>query len=269
MRDWKGGVSSICRSVLFVLLLIATAFLTPAHAQAINWERYCAPEGRNILLFLDVTTPYDAQDKTILVDGLQRIVSDLKGGDRIIIRTITDSAAHSERLIDKCMPYCPPKGFWEDLLSDCTGGLILNHKRILIAEIRDKARARLDNFTELEFSDIVTTISLVSREELSSKKATEVFLFSDLIENSPFMPGGEFLMLPNADLLKRVAENQLLPQLQGAKVHVFGVGRSGTADRAALPIERLNKILEFWNSLLKEGGSAGVDINQNLAVQPN
>jgi hypothetical protein len=68
------------------------------------------------------------------------------------------------------MPYCPPKGFWEDLLSDCTGGLILNHKRILIAEIRDKARARLDNFTELEFSDIVTTISLVSREELSKQK---------------------------------------------------------------------------------------------------
>jgi hypothetical protein len=159
------------------------------------------------------------------------------------------------------MPYCSPKGFWEDLLSDCTGGLILNHKRILTAEIRDKARARLDNFTELEFSDIVTTIS-------SSKKATEVFLFSDLIENSPFMRGGEFLMLPNADLLKRVAENQLLPQLQGAKVHVFGIGRSGVADRAALPIERLNKILEFWNSLFKDCGSASVDINQNLAVQP-
>jgi len=52
-------------------------------------------------------------------------------------------------------------------------------------------------------------------------------------------------------------------------VHVFGVGRSGTADRPALPIERLNKILGFWNSLLKDGGSASVDINQNLAVQSN
>ena len=267
MIDVEVRVSRACWSVLFVLLFIAAAFLTPAQAQSINWERYCAPEGRNILLFLDVTTPYDAQDKTILVDGLQRIVSGLKGGDRIIIRTIGDSAAHSDRLVDKCMPYCPPKGFWEDLLSDCTGGLVLNHKRILIAEIRDKARARLDNFRELEFSDIITTISLVSREELSGKKETEVFLFSDLIENSPFMPGGEFLMLPNVDLLKRVGENQLLPQLQGAKIHVFGVGRGGTADRTALPIERLNKILEFWNSLFRDGGSQSVDINQNLAVQ--
>ena len=81
------------------------------------------------------------------------------------------------------------------------------------------------------------------------------------------MPGGEFLMLPNAELLKRIAENQLVPQLRGAKVQVFGVGRGGTAERTALPIERLNKIMEFWTKLFSEGGSASVSINQNLAVR--
>lgn len=258
-------------SKIFQLALSVVVFIAmnlPAHAQSIDWTRYCAPEGRNVLLFLDVTTPYDAQDKTILVDGLQRIVAGLKGGDRIVIRTISDSATNSERLVDKCMPYCPPKGFWEDLLSDCTGGLVLNHKRILIAEIRDKARARLDSFRELKFSDIVTTIALVSREELSAAKETEMFLFSDLIENSPFMPGGEFLMLPNDGLLTRVAENRLVPQLRGAKIRVFGVGRGGTAERNALPVERLNKILDFWNRLFQDGGVQSVAINQNLAVEP-
>lgn len=260
MKTWLTALISL-------LILAVAAGRGPATAQSIDWQRYCAPEGKNVLLFLDVTTPYDAQDKTILVDGLQRIVADLKGGDRIVIRTIGDSATHSERLIDKCMPYCPPKGFWEDLLSDCTGGLILNHKRLLIAEMRDKTRARLDNFRELEFSDIVTTLALVSREELPGKKEAEVFLFCDLIENSPFMPGGEFLMLPNDGLLKRIHDNQLVPQFSGAKVHVFGVGRGGTAERAALPVERLNKILAFWTSVFREGGATSVDINQNLAVQ--
>ena len=263
----------ICRKIggpaFHFIILIALLLLgaKSSEAQAINWQRYCAADGRDILLFLDVTTPYDAQDKTILVDGLQRIVGELKGGDRIIIRTIGDSAAHSERLIDRCIPYCPPKGFWEDLFSDCTGGLILNHKRILIAEIRSKTRARLDNFTELPFSDIITTVALVAREELADKKQAELFLFSDLIENSPFLPGGEFLMLPNADLLKRVAENKLVPEFAGAPVHVFGVGRGGTAERTALPIERLNKIMEFWTRLFTEGGSGAVSITQNLAVQ--
>ena len=259
--------SALALPVLLALFLLAAALARPVVAQAIDWTRYCAPEGRDILLFVDVTTPYDAQDKTILVDGLQRIVADLKGGDRIIIRTIGDSAVHSERLLDRCIPYCPPKGFWEDLFSDCTGGLILNHKRILISEMRSKTRARLDSFRELEYSDIVTTVALVSREELTARKEAEMFLFSDLIENSPFMPGGEFLMLPNDDLLKRVADNQLVPTLRGAKVHVFGVGRGGTAERTALPIERLNKIMEFWTKLLERGGAASVAINQNLAVQ--
>jgi hypothetical protein len=252
-------------AVLVAVLLIG--LVGHAQAQAIDWKRYCAPEGRDVLFFVDVTTPYDAQDKTILFDGLQRIVADLQGGDRIVIRTIGESAAHSERLIDRCIPYCPPKGFWEDLLSDCTGGLILNHKRVLIADIRKATRDRLDQFKELPFSDIVTTVALVSREELSSKKEAEVYMFSDLIENSPFMPGGEFLMLPNEDLFKRVNENQLVPQLSGAKVHVFGVGRSGTAQRAALPIERLNKIEAFWSALFKQGGSESVSISQNLAVE--
>jgi hypothetical protein len=38
--------------------------------------------------------------------------------------------------IDRCMPYCPPMSFWGELFSNCTGGLILSHKRTLIAEIR-------------------------------------------------------------------------------------------------------------------------------------
>ena len=48
---------------------------------------------------------------------------------------------------------------------------------------------------------------------------------------------------------------------------MFGVGRGGTAERTALPIERLNKIMEFWTKLLEDGGAASVAINQNLAVQ--
>ena len=59
-------------AVLAVILL--TGFTGSANAQAIDWKRYCATEGREVLLFVDVTTPYDAQDKTILVDGLQRIM---------------------------------------------------------------------------------------------------------------------------------------------------------------------------------------------------
>ena len=88
------------------------------------------------------------------MDGLQSIVGKLGGGDRIVIRTIADSYTHTEKLIDRCMPYCPPMSFWDELFSNCTGGLILNHKRALISEIRASVRGRLDQFKELEHSEL-------------------------------------------------------------------------------------------------------------------
>jgi hypothetical protein len=52
---------------------------------------YCPPSAKRVLLLVDITTPYDTQDKQILVDGLQSIVGKLGDGDRIVIRTIADS----------------------------------------------------------------------------------------------------------------------------------------------------------------------------------
>ena len=122
----------------------------------------------------------------------------------------------------------------------------LNHKRLLIGEIRDKTRARLDNFTELEYSDIVTTLALVSREELAGQKDAEVFLFTDLIENSPFMPGGEFLMLPNEALLKRIADNQLVPaaRRQGPCLRRRSRRHGGAGGAAGRTAEQDHRLLD-------------------------
>jgi hypothetical protein len=269
MKDFhKIGIALLLVLIPTVgLPLLAVPLIAPAAAQEVAWQKYCAENGRNVLLLVDITTPYDVQDKTILVDGLQKIVSGLNGGDRIVIRTIADSASASERLIDKCIPYCPEVGFWEELFSNCTGGLILNHKRILIAEIRSKARAKLDNFRELEHSDVIATISSASVEELSSNKQSEVYVFSDLIENSLFIPGKSFLSLPNQELEQQVIAAKLVPRLKGASVRVFGVGRGGTAERTPLAISVLNKVMGFWEQLFKSAGATQVLISQNLIVQ--
>ncbi len=84
---WRMALSSICE------------------AQVVDWNSYCSPTAKRVLLLVDITTPYDNQDKQILVDGLQSIVGKLGDGDRIVIRTIADSYTHTEKLIDRCMPY--------------------------------------------------------------------------------------------------------------------------------------------------------------------
>ena len=56
--------------------LALLALSTPARAQAIDWNGYCSPSAKRVLLLVDITTPYDARDKQILVDGLQSIARD-------------------------------------------------------------------------------------------------------------------------------------------------------------------------------------------------
>jgi hypothetical protein len=251
----------------FVFVALALLALpTPAPAQAIDWNGYCSPSAKRVLLLVDITTPYDTQDKQILVDGLQSIVGKLGDGDRIVIRTIADSYTHTEKLIDRCMPYCPPMSFWDELFSNCTGGLILNHKRTLIAEIRASVRGKLDQFKELEHSEIVGTIAQSAKEVLSPEQGAEVYIFSDLIENSEYIPGGAFREEPNAALIARIEADNFLPNLEGAAVKIFGVGRGGGEERAPLSVPRLNKLLDFWNTLFERSGAAPVTISQNLVA---
>jgi hypothetical protein len=247
-----------------ILLLMSSV---EGRAQAIDWNSYCSPTAKRVLFLVDITTPYDNQDKQILVDGLQNIVGKLGDGDRIVIRTIADSYTHTEKLIDRCMPYCPSMAFWDELFSDCTGGLVLNHKRMLISEIRASVRGRLDQFVELDHSEIVATIAQAAKEVFSDQQNSEVYIFSDLIENSIYIPGKDFNVLPNELLLAKIGEDNLIPRLQNTSVRVFGVGRGGGEGRTPLPVPRLNKLLSFWNELFERGGAVKVAINQNLVVE--
>lgn len=261
----RSFIAKIVVQSLFALSLLFASSVC-ASAQAIDWNGYCSPTAKRVLLLVDITTPYDNQDKQILVDGLQSIVGKLGDGDRIVIRTIADSYTHTEKLIDRCMPYCPSMSFWDSLFSNCTGGLILNHKRTLISEIRASVRGRLDQFVELDHSEIVATITQAAREVLSDQQNSEIYIFSDLIENSIYIPGKDFGVLPNELLLTRIQNDNLLPRLQNTNVKVFGVGRGGGEERTPLPVPRLNKLLSFWNEFFERGGAVRVTINQNLVA---
>ena len=137
---------------------------------------------------------------------------------------------------------------------------------MLIAEIRSSVRDRLDHFTELEHSEIVGTIAQSTKEVFSPKQGAAVYIFSDLIENSDYIPGKTFSEVPNGELIARIEADKLVPNLQGASVAVFGVGRGGGNERNPLPVPRLNKLLDFWNNLFARGGAKPVIISQNLVV---
>jgi hypothetical protein len=76
-----------------------------------------------------------------------------------------------------------------------------------------------------------------------------------MIENSAYLSGADFFASDNQELVLRLADDKLIPNLLDAKVGVFGMGRGGGEGRAALPQDRLTKLEEFWRLFFIAAGA--------------
>lgn len=249
-------------AILGALCVLAAG--ADARAQANPETRFCSEAAPNVVLYLDVTTPYDAADKEALVDGISKIFERMQGGSRLSMRTIADAFSRGRRLIETCAPYCPETGFFSDLLSDCTEGIVINERKRQRRLVSEKLLEQMEARSELAHSEIIRTIAVSAKEEYIEGRENRFYIFSDMIENSEFMPGAEFFRRDNSEILLRLEKDGLIPYLAGAEVRIFGIGRGGnSATREALSQERLNKINSFWELFFSATG-ASVTMQQNL-----
>jgi hypothetical protein len=246
-----------------LMLPLAALALWAAPGHAAEDRNYCSDTGANVVLYLDVTTPYDDIDKRALVDGIGRIFETLHGGDRLSIRTIEESFPQSTRMLEACVPFCDG-GMLGDLFSTCTEGVAINDTKALRRRIVESLAGRLSSSAELPYSEIIRTLALSAPEEFRDGRSNAVFVFSDMIENSTYLSGGDFFAADNTELVTRLADDKLIPNLFGAKVGVFGIGRGGGAERTPLPQERLGKLEEFWKLFFKASG-AEATLRQNFS----
>lgn len=249
-------------------LVIASAInelVDTSHAQTTLDARFCSETAPNVVVFLDVTTPYDGSDKASLVDGISKIFEALEDGARLSIRTIEDESTASQRLVDLCIPYCSSEGFLKDLLSSCTQGVVINERKQRRRQISAALYETTRDRPELSYSAIIRTIAIVAPEEFAEGRENRIFVFSDMIENSEYLSGKDFARKPNDTLIAKVEHDRLIPSLTGATVRIFGVGRGGSAGRAPLPQERLTKLHDFWTRFFTAAG-ASVTLTQNLGL---
>lgn len=233
-----------------------------AAAQTTDNGSYCSKTARIQVFLLDITTKYDDIDKRIIERMMGDVLSSAAGGDRIIIRTIADSHTRSERLIERCVPYCAARGFFEELVK-CSEGSIRADKEFVRRDILSALRTKLSTFEELKYSDIIRTISSVSVEDAQTGQRMMLHVYSDLIENSDYMSGAAFFYYSVPFKIEGLKKLKLIAQLKDAEVDVVGVGRAGTADRRPLTVGELAKVTDFWNAYFKESGATKVRISQN------
>ena len=252
---------ALAGGLLFMAIFAATVPAVAAGATA----KYCSASADNVVVYVDRTTNYDAKDKQDLLDGVSKIFASLNGGERFSVRTIADSFTASQSLIDECVPVCVSKGFLGDLFSsDCTEGVAINDKNHLRDRVVQQLETLLNSYSDLPYSEIVRTIALTATSEIKSGQPNRLFLFTDLLENSQYLPGKDFLAKRNTELLKQIATDHLVPDLGGAEVRVFGVGRSGLPGRPPLSQHLLSKITDFWTQYFAASHST-ISIQQSLS----
>ena len=243
-------------------LLAALALLS---SEALAADAYCKAEADNVLVYVDRTTPYDDMDKKALVEAVAAIFESLKGGERFAMRTIAESFTASERLLDACVPICESGGFLGDLFSDCTEGKMINDRKKLKTKIVQALQELLAEFVELPNSEIVRTLALSSAEETRAGRHNRFYLFTDLIENSTYLPGKDFFGTNTKTLLADLEADGLVPDWTGSHVRVFGVGRSGKPGRPPLEQAILGKLTEFWREYFELAGATAT-IQQSLGA---
>jgi hypothetical protein len=240
-----------------------------ATAQPKRNSDYCKADGRLLLFLIDVTTPYDQDDKNEIVRTTGDILSAASGGDKLIIRTIADSHTHSERLIERCMPHCPEASTTMGRMFYCSDGRLRTETQEVRAAIVNALKERLSKFEELKHSDILRTVYSVTKEERRDGQPLTLYIYSDLIENSDYFASRYLFTYPLPRLIHGVQHYKLVAPLKGAEIYVSGVGRAGTADRRPLKIPELNKLTEFWDAYFRESGAKAVTIGRGLAAKSN
>lgn len=245
-------------------LLAAAVFLMPLEARAeFDRKQFCRSDADEVIVLIDITTALDDRARQLLNDGVRTVIDGLDPGGMLRVATITDQVTTSNQLIAECVPYCPTS-LIDILFSECTEGLLRKERRRLNGLIQDALRAHLRNTVDLPWSDIVRTVSASARVR-DPDRHLELYIFSDLIENSPFISGKEFWGLKTSSLLARISENQLVPDLSNATVRAFGVGRAGTGDRKALPQALMTSLTTFWTAYFNAAGTTDVTLSEYLA----
>jgi hypothetical protein len=255
-------VSIFCPRCLVWSVLLGFSLVGTAVAQTGDNRNYCKSDGRVALFLVDITTPYDQTDKDLIVRATDKILASLAGGEKVIIRTITDSVTRSEQLVERCIPFCAAEGL--SRLFSCNDGAIRTDRENVYEDIVGSLRQRLAKFEEKRHSDIVRTVLLAAKEDAVNGRKLSLYIYSDLIENSEYLSGRRFFSTPVPQLLAKLQKDKLIPSLKNADVHIAGVGRGGTKDRRPLTVAEQRKVTEFWSAYFKQAGADPVDIGQNI-----
>lgn len=242
---------------LAALALCAIAWTPPARAEAESG--YCRYSERAALFLVDRTTPYDDVDRRTVVDSIGAVVESLGVGDRIVIATIGDHYSLSQRVIDECKPGCPhTSNPLSDMIAGCRSMVAMRDERDFMGRVISRVRPLVTTPDQAAHSDITGTIAQWTQHPPAGRAFGEIYVFSDMLENSQALPWAAFRDAPPEQSLAIARQYFLMPAAHGARVRIVGFGRLHDRARDPLPADLDLRVRSFWRAYFAAGGAREV-----------
>src|SRR5260370_2618011 len=118
------------------------------------------------------------------------------------------------------MPYCAGEGVSRIFL--CNDGAIRTDREGVYTDIVESLRQRLAKFEETRHSDIVRTVVLAAKEDAVEGRPLSLYIYSDLIENSDYLPGRKFFSTSVDRLIIQLRKDKLIAPLNNPNVQPPG-----------------------------------------------
>ena len=206
-------------------------------------------EGHHVLAFVDTTTAYDDRDRDVIMRAIDHMAASLQPGQHLVMRTVRDHPESSRVLLDACVPTPAPfawsiAGVIDWLLSNPAEALA--EHQAFFAEARDALLPELQSPGDADKTALVATIG---KYAMADGAIEAIWLFSDLLESSAV--SAETLISQSRSLSPLAS---MLPPLEGATVHVAGLGRFHDGSRRALSSLERGRLVDSWSTLISEAG---------------
>ena len=206
-------------------------------------------EGAQVLAFVDTTTAYDDQDRTMIMPVVEEMVGAAKPGSRLTVRTVRDSASSSRLLFDDCVPRetradWSLSGIWQWLWTNPNDVRLARAKFNI--EIRNALVPELQGIGDAQKTALIDTLAHYASQ---SARLDSIWLYTDLLE-SAVIPTSELISMPGS-----LAEaGRSLPRLLDVPVHVAGTGRFHDQSRRRLTPREFGVLTDSWTALIQASG---------------
>jgi hypothetical protein len=234
------------------------ALAPPAHATERGVD-YCRFSQNASLFLVDRTTPYDETDRRVVIDSIGAVIEGLGPGDRITVATIGAHYSVSERVIDECKPGCPAaNGPLDAFFGGCSPVIAMRDYRAFQARLVARVRPLTATAQEASASDITGTIAQWTRRPSGERGFANIYLFSDMLENSQALPWRTFRDMRTEQALAVVRQYRLAPSVANANVRIVGFGRLHDPGRPPLPADLDLRLRNFWTAYFAAGSARNV-----------